>query len=69
MKKLSLILIKLYKKSISPFLPTSCRYYPTCADYSYEAIQKHGVFKGLSLTLNRLIRCNPIGKNGYDPVP
>lgn len=61
--------IKLYKKYISPLLGDHCRYYPTCSEYMMEAITVHGVIKGLVLGSYRLLRCNPWGKGGYDPVP
>ncbi|MCH2309867.1 MAG: membrane protein insertion efficiency factor YidD [SAR202 cluster bacterium] len=67
--KLLLLFIVIYQKSISPFLPSVCRHMPTCSDYSYEALQKHGLFRGLILTVKRLLRCRPMGTSGYDPVP
>lgn len=63
------LLIKIYKYSISPMIPRSCRYSPTCSQYGIEAFQKHGVFKGFWLTLKRVLSCNPWGGSGYDPVP
>lgn len=62
-------LILLYKKVLSPLLPPSCRYYPTCSEYGMEAIKKHGPFKGGWLALKRILRCNPWGGHGHDPVP
>lgn len=62
-------LIRIYKLVISPVLPPSCRYYPTCSAYAIEAITKYGPFKGLLLALGRLIRCHPFSSGGYDPVP
>lgn len=62
-------LILLYKKMLSPLLPPSCRYYPTCSEYGMEAIKKHGPFKGGWLALKRILRCNPWGGHGHDPVP
>lgn len=62
-------LILLYKKVLSPLLPPSCRYYPTCSEYGIEAIKKHGPFKGGWLALRRILRCNPWGGHGHDPVP
>lgn len=64
-----ILLIKIYKYSISPMIPRSCRYSPTCSQYGIEAFQKHGVFKGFWLTLKRVLSCNPWGGSGYDPVP
>ncbi len=68
-KKIVLGLIKLYRIFISPILPQSCRHTPTCSDYCVDAIEKHGVLKGLVLGINRLIRCRPGGTSGFDPVP
>lgn len=62
-------LIRGYQKAISPMLPPSCRFEPTCSHYAYGAIQKHGVIKGSGLAVWRVLRCNPWGKGGYDPVP
>lgn len=62
-------LIKIYQWTISPLLPQSCRFTPTCSAYGLEAIKKHGPFKGGWLTLKRILSCHPWGKSGYDPVP
>lgn len=62
-------LIKIYQWVISPFLGPKCRFTPTCSQYAIEALKKHGVFKGLWLTIKRLSRCHPWGGHGYDPVP
>jgi uncharacterized protein len=62
-------LIKVYQYAISPYLPASCRYTPTCSHYGVEAIQKHGPIKGGWLTLKRFASCHPWGGSGYDPVP
>lgn len=64
-----IIPIRVYQLGISPLLPKSCRYTPTCSQYGIEAIQKYGIFKGGWLLLKRLLRCNPWGGHGYDPVP
>lgn len=69
MKKLFILPIRLYQKLISPLKPPSCRFYPTCSNYGIEAIEKHGIFKGGYLTINRILRCQPFCKGGYDPVP
>ena len=63
------VLIQLYRKLISPLLPNSCRYTPTCSAYGLEAFRKHGVLKGFFLTVRRILSCNPWGGSGYDPVP
>jgi putative membrane protein insertion efficiency factor len=62
-------LIRGYQKVISPILPPSCRFEPSCSQYGYEAIQKYGAFKGTGLAIWRVLRCNPWCKGGYDPVP
>jgi uncharacterized protein len=62
-------LIKVYQALISPYLPNSCRFTPTCSQYGIEALKKYGVWKGISLTAKRISRCHPWGGNGYDPVP
>ena len=61
--------IKFYRHFISPMFPPVCRFTPTCSQYALEAIQKHGPFKGLYLAVRRILRCNPWGGSGYDPVP
>ena len=61
--------IKFYRLCISPLLPPSCRFTPTCSQYAIEALSKYGPFKGLYLTVKRLLRCRPGGGSGYDPVP
>jgi len=63
------LLIRLYQIVLSPILPASCRYTPSCSHYSLEALQKHGIFKGGWLSLKRILSCNPWGGSGYDPVP
>ena len=62
-------LIRFYQVSISPLKPPTCRFTPTCSQYALEAFKKHGLIKGFFLTLWRLLRCNPWGGSGYDPVP
>ncbi len=61
--------IHFYRFAISPLIPPSCRFTPTCSAYALEALKKHGPVKGLMLSINRIIRCHPGGKSGYDPVP
>ena len=68
-KKIFIFPIKLYQKFISPLLGNHCRFYPTCSAYMIEAIAVHGVIKGLLLGTYRILRCNPFGKSGHDPVP
>lgn len=67
--KLMLGLIWFYRHCISPLTPAACRYTPTCSQYAMEAIKKYGPFKGGWLALKRILRCNPWGGSGYDPVP
>ena len=69
MKYVFIFLIRIYQKVISPLFPGSCRYTPTCSHYSIEAIKKFGVIKGIYLGSKRIIKCNPWGGYGYDPVP
>jgi putative membrane protein insertion efficiency factor len=64
-----IILVKIYQLSVSPLLPNSCRYTPTCSEYTIQALKQHGVFKGLALGIYRIARCNPWGGHGFDPVP
>jgi putative membrane protein insertion efficiency factor len=61
--------IGFYKRRISPGLPPSCRFIPTCSEYAYEAIGKYGALKGGLMAAWRILRCNPFCKGGYDPVP
>ncbi|MFO7322257.1 MAG: membrane protein insertion efficiency factor YidD [Chloroflexota bacterium] len=69
MKHLALALIRFYKRFISPLLPPSCRFEPTCSVYTYQAIEKYGVIKGGWLGIKRISRCHPLNPGGYDPVP
>ena len=62
-------LIMFYKRCVSPFTPSSCRYIPTCSTYALQALRKYGIFKGGWLAVKRILRCNPWGGSGYDPVP
>jgi len=62
-------LLKIYKRTVSPLLPVACRYVPTCSEYAAEAVATHGVLQGTALACWRLLRCNPLGRGGYDPVP
>ena len=67
-KKILIAPVRFYQKAISPALPSSCRYQPSCSTYMIEAIEKHGI-KGVLMGLARILRCNPLVKGGDDPVP
>ncbi|MBX2983788.1 MAG: membrane protein insertion efficiency factor YidD [Flavobacteriales bacterium] len=67
--KLFIALIRVYQGMISPLLPGSCRYTPTCSEYGVQALRKHGPWRGGVLTLKRFLSCNPWGGHGHDPVP
>ena len=68
-KKIALGLIKLYQSTISKVLPSSCRYTPTCSEYTSEAINRYGFFKGTWMGTKRIARCHPWHEGGYAPVP
>lgn len=71
-KGMSLLLILpilFYQRFVTPFTPPSCRFTPTCSEYARQALMKHGPVKGLLLAVWRILRCNPWGGSGYDPVP
>lgn len=69
MRKYALKMIEFYMRRISPLLPARCRYYPTCSQYTYEAIERYGFIFGSVLGVLRLLRCNPLWPGGVDPVP
>jgi len=69
MKMVALALLRFYKKFLSPLLPPSCRFEPTCSVYMYQAIEKYGVIKGGWLGVKRISRCHPMHPGGFDPVP
>lgn len=69
MKYVAMALIRLYQLTLSPILPPSCRYEPTCSHYSYDAIKRFGFLKGGWLAIKRISRCHPFHPGGYDPVP
>jgi hypothetical protein len=69
MKFLIISLVRLYQAVLSPYLPNACRYTPTCSQYTIEAVNRYGFWKGGRLGLRRLGRCHPWGGSGYDPVP
>ncbi|NLO81989.1 MAG: membrane protein insertion efficiency factor YidD [Clostridiales bacterium] len=61
-------IIKLYQRFISPALPGSCRFYPTCSQYTIQALERYGVLKGLSMGIKRILKCHPFHPGGYDPL-
>ena len=69
MRIIALALIRFYQMFISPLIGNNCRFYPTCSSYTYQAIEKYGVIKGSWMGLQRILRCNPWNKGGFDPVP
>jgi putative membrane protein insertion efficiency factor len=69
MKYILIIIIKFYQKIISPILPNSCRFYPTCSEYTKQAISKYGAIKGSRLGIKRISKCHPFHQGGVDEVP
>jgi uncharacterized protein len=67
-RKVIIFFIRIYKRFISPILPGSCRFYPTCSQYAIDAVQKYGTIKGAAMAAYRIMRCNPFNRGGYDPV-
>lgn len=62
-------IIRLYQRTVSRILPSSCRFHPSCSQYTYEAIERYGFFRGTWLGMKRVSRCHPFHEGGYDPVP
>jgi putative membrane protein insertion efficiency factor len=69
MRNALIVLVRLYKRLVSPFLPPACRFYPTCSAYAEEALRRHGAVRGGVLAVRRLMRCHPMNPGGIDPVP
>ncbi len=69
MRALFLFVIRLYKILLSPFLGSHCRFYPTCSDYMYQAVERYGLPRGFRLGVKRFLRCHPFHAGGLDPVP
>jgi putative membrane protein insertion efficiency factor len=63
------LLVRMYQITLSPLLPASCRYFPSCSTYAIEALERHGALRGTWLAIRRVARCNPFRPGGYDPVP
>jgi len=68
MRKAVIATLRFYKRFLSPYLPSACRYQPTCSEYMLEAVSKYGVPRGVSLGVKRLLRCHPFRQGGFDPV-
>jgi len=69
LKKFFLGCISFYRRFISPYKPPVCRFYPSCSQYTYQAVEKYGVIKGIYLGVKRILKCHPFHPGGYDPVP
>ena len=69
MSRLAIAMIRLYQRTLSRAFPPSCRFYPSCSQYTLEAIARYGVLKGGALGARRILRCHPFNPGGYDPVP
>jgi len=67
--QLAIWVVRAYQRAVSPALPSSCRYYPTCSQYAVEALERYGLVKGSWLSLKRIARCHPFHPGGFDPVP
>ena len=68
MSRVAIFFLRLYKRAISPLLPPSCRFTPTCSEYAVDAIARYGIWRGAGMALRRLLRCHPFSPGGYDPV-
>ncbi len=69
MKKIIILIIKTYQITLSPLIGSNCRFHPTCSEYTIQAVNEHGVYRGLILGVKRISKCHPFGDKGYDPVP
>ena len=69
MSRVFILLIKIYKRVLSPLLPPACRFIPSCSEYSMQALEKYGFSRGIYLSIRRILRCHPFNPGGYDPVP
>ncbi len=68
MKTLAIVFVKIYRKLISPIIPPRCIFYPTCSEYSLQALEKYGFIKGTYKSIKRILRCHPFNNGGYDPL-
>ena len=64
-----ILLVRLYQLALSPYLPSACRFYPSCSHFALQALEIHGAWRGMRMTTRRLLRCQPLCRGGYDPVP
>ncbi|HOJ77255.1 MAG TPA: membrane protein insertion efficiency factor YidD [Bacillota bacterium] len=69
MRGVILLFIIIYQRILSPLFPRTCIYYPSCSTYMYQAVERFGIIKGMKYGLKRIVRCNPLSRGGYDPVP
>ena len=69
MEKIIILIIKTYQITLSPLIGNNCRFHPTCSEYTIQAVNEHGVYRGLILGVKRISKCHPLGPKGYDPVP
>ena len=68
MRKTVIFILRVYKRFVSPFLPSACRYHPTCSEYMLDAVNKYGAARGIWMGTRRLLRCHPFHEGGFDPV-
>ena len=68
LRDLTIGILRIYKRWISPMIPSACRFHPTCSEYMIEAVERHGAIRGLWLGVRRLLRCHPFHQGGFDPV-
>lgn len=68
MKNFMILLVKIYQKFISPLKPAACRFYPSCSEYTIQALEKYGIIKGTILSIRRILKCHPLHPGGYDPL-
>jgi len=67
--RFGVVLVRTYQLLLSPFAGGACRFHPTCSEYALQAVQEHGLIRGVRLSLRRVARCHPLGSHGFDPVP